>query len=213
MKPFSTTIFQILTRRYIRKTATQCWAPTPFQPEVLKAVLDTTWDYYFDEAVKLPPQKNPGNWLVMNLAVMTLGAHEALTERGFDNETANGMIYQVTWKITSSWTKLGKRLTAVFFHKPMKHLYFLMNFVMKTLFSPPGYCYQVQQAGEGFALDVHRCPVAELMAAKGIPELCVRAWCSVDGGVVELVAGQLERSGTLAMGKEKCDFVFLPADK
>ncbi|NQS91007.1 MAG: L-2-amino-thiazoline-4-carboxylic acid hydrolase, partial [Chloroflexi bacterium] len=62
----------------------------------------------------------------------------------------------------------------------------------------------------GYFLDVKRCPVAELMAANHASELCVQTWCGVDFGLVEIIGGTLQREGTLAMGRDKCDFVFLP---
>ncbi|MEJ2487725.1 MAG: penicillin acylase family protein [Anaerolineales bacterium] len=50
--------------------------------------------------------------------------------------------------------------------------------------------------------------VAELMKSNGASELCVESWCGVDFGLVEIFGGELKRSGTIAMGKGKCDFRF-----
>jgi ubiquinone biosynthesis protein len=81
---------------------------------------------------------------------------------------------------------------------------------MKTFFSPPAYRFDTDKIEDGFYLDVKRCPVAELMAATGASELCIQSWCGVDFGLVEIIGGSLLREGTLAMSREKCDFLFLP---
>jgi ubiquinone biosynthesis protein len=81
---------------------------------------------------------------------------------------------------------------------------------MRTFFSSPGYEFDLGETYQGFFLDVKRCPVAELMISKGVSDLCIQSWCEVDFGLVEIIGGKLQRNGTLAMGEQKCDFVFQP---
>lgn len=79
---------------------------------------------------------------------------------------------------------------------------------MRTFFSPPGYNFDLGPTDQGFYLDVKQCPVAELMISKGVSYLCIQSWCAVNFGLVEMIGGKLQRHGTLAMGEQKCDFVF-----
>lgn len=56
------------------------------------------------------------------------------------------------------------------------------------------------------ALDVHRCPLAELFARHGAPEVGPRI-CKLDDVMVEAFDGvELQRTGTIANGAERCDF-------
>lgn len=146
---------------------------------------------------------------MMQLAFLSLAAHRALTRFGLDDDTANQMIYQLSWHITSTWTKRAQRFSGLLFKSQKNQLKFFVKAVMKMLFSPPGYQFQSGEMDKGFFLDVHRCPVADLMTARGKSDLCVDTWCSVDFGLVEIFGGHLQRTGTIAMGKDKCDFQFL----
>ncbi len=60
--------------------------------------------------------------------------------------------------------------------------------------------------GELLALDVERCPLAEMFAAQGTPELGPLI-CKLDDVLVEALDGvELERTGTIARGAARCDF-------
>jgi hypothetical protein len=56
------------------------------------------------------------------------------------------------------------------------------------------------------ALDVERCPLAELFARHGAPEVGPLI-CKLDDVMVEMFDGvELRRTGTIAAGAERCDF-------
>jgi ubiquinone biosynthesis protein len=84
----------------------------------------------------------------------------------------------------------------------------LVDLVMSLVFFRPAYRTEKGQLPGGFYMNVHSCPVAEYLAASNTADLCISAWCGVDGGLVEVLGGRLERGGTIAMGAEYCDFKF-----
>lgn len=211
---FQSTLFKLFISSYLRRQTKRIWLIG--QPELglsnndLNLILASSWNEYFRLISELDKQVNPGNWLVMNFAYLTLAAYQVFIKRGMNEQEAIQLIYQLTWHITSTWALRAKRVSKSIFNAPMRELGFFVDLVMKTFFSPPAYRFDTGKTGKGFFLDVKRCPVAEMMAANNASELCIQTWCGVDFGLVEIIGGSLQREGTLAMGREKCDFVFLP---
>ncbi|MEJ2758110.1 MAG: L-2-amino-thiazoline-4-carboxylic acid hydrolase [Anaerolineales bacterium] len=205
--------FKFLVSGYLRRNAMRLWtnpsAPLQLTPAKVKKLLKSTWERYFENVEQIPQQFSVGNWLMMQLAFLSLAAHRTLEQFGFDDRTSNQMIYQLSWHITSSWTKRAQRFSRFLFTNQKTQLRYFVGLIMKVLFNPPGYQFQTGDMENGFFLDVRRCPVAELMKTHGKSELCVDTWCSVDFGLVKIFDGILHRTGTIAMGKEKCDFQFL----
>ena len=212
--PFQFRLFKLFMARYLRRLTKRIWLID--QPELglsnndLNRILESSWKEYFRLISELDKQANLGNWLVMNFAYLTLAAYQVFLKRGMKEQEAIKLIYQLTWHITSTWALRAKRVSKSIIRAPMRELAFFVDLVMKTFFSPPAYQFDTGKTGRGFYLDVKRCPVAEMMAANNASELCIQTWCGVDFGLVEIIGGSLQREGTLAMGREKCDFVFLP---
>ena len=61
-------------------------------------------------------------------------------------------------------------------------------------------------SGDGSAVDITHCPIADYLLSHGAGGLCVAAWCGQDGPVAERWGAQLRRTGTLATGARACDF-------
>jgi len=204
--------FEILFSRYLLRTALKLWAEKQITPVLdsqnIPTILKSTWGIYHNRIKQMPRQANLGNWLVMHFAFLTHSAYLAMRDFGLTDETAVGLIQDLTWQITSTWTKRTKRVSTSFFRSQQGQLKFFVGLIMKTLFSTPAYRFKMGEMENGFYLDVLQCPVAELMKSKGVPDLCIKSWCGVDFGLVELLGGELVRTGTIAMGKEKCDFRF-----
>ncbi|MEE4195209.1 MAG: L-2-amino-thiazoline-4-carboxylic acid hydrolase [Anaerolineae bacterium] len=206
-------LFRFLFSRYVSRMVRKCWLDDHFNASELETILQQTWTDYLAEADKIPKQANLGNALMMHFAALTLSAYRILHRQGIPKEEAIEMVSRVTKHITYTWTKRGKVLLTPFFPNKLNRLYAGMQFIMHTLFSRPGYQFTVERFVDGFREDVTQCPVAVYMKEKGIPELCVRAWCGVDPGVVAIMDGKLTRTGTLAMGRDYCDFVFHLAEE
>ncbi len=211
---FQSKIFKFFFSSYLRRLTGRLWlADHPalgISKNDLDLILKQSWDKYFRSVRELDKQANLGNWMVMNFAHLTLGAYQVLIEQGLKEQDAINLIYKLTWEITSIWTKRAKGFSGAILREPMRELAYFVDLVMKTFFSPPAYRFDTGEMNNGFFLDVKRCPVAELMAANGASDLCIQTWCGVDFGLVKIIGGSLQREGTLAMGREKCDFVFLP---
>lgn len=176
-----------------------------------KIILNSAWEKYEERISEMKKQGSLGNWLVMNFAYLTLSVYQVMVESGTEKKIAIYRIQELTWDISSTWTIRAKRVTKYIFQDQMKQLNYFVGIIMKTLFSPPGYKVKNGKTDSGFYLDVQQCPVADLMITNGAANLCITTWCGVDFGLVESLGGNLQRKGTLAMGKKKCDFVFTPA--
>lgn len=207
MKP---KIFVLLFSRYIRRTAFIKWSEkdsgVSLTSREVGLVLNAAWDNYTIGANQLSKQANIGNWFVMNFGYLTLSAFQALVDFGLDETSSIELIRDITWHVTSKGAKLAERFSKRVFRDQLKQLDFFVSLVMKTLFSRPGYQFSQGTLENGLFLDVHQCPAAELMKLNDGSELCIESWCNVDFGLVEILGGRLIRTGTIAMGKEKCDF-------
>ncbi len=205
-------LFRFLLSFYLYRVATKIWLENQddiyMSTQDIQCLLDAAWPKYGMSVIDMEKQGNLGNWLVMNFAYLTLSAYQVMLADGINQDEAIDKIHAITWDITSTWTKRAKRLSKFLFQDQMNQLNFFVGFIMKTLFSPPGYDYKRGKFEDGFYLDVKQCPVAELMISNGASGLCIQTWCGVDFGLVEILGGTLQRKGTLAMGERKCDFVF-----
>lgn len=66
--------------------------------------------------------------------------------------------------------------------------------------------HRVERApGELLALDVERCPLAEMFAREGAPEVGPLI-CKLDDAMAEMLGVELRRTGTIAAGATRCDF-------
>jgi hypothetical protein len=72
---------------------------------------------------------------------------------------------------------------------------------------PDGFVMRRVEPGPGelLALDVERCPLAELFAREGTPEVGPLI-CKLDDVMVEALGVELRRTGTIAAGATRCDF-------
>jgi len=78
-------------------------------------------------------------------------------------------------------------------------------------FGSPSYEWRDVSSPDGaVAFDCVKCPVAEFFASQNASELCVQTFCRLDFPLAETWGGQLERSGTIASGAERCDFRWRP---
>ena len=66
----------------------------------------------------------------------------------------------------------------------------------------------VKTAKNVVGFDCVRCPVAGYFQSKGLSKFCTKTWCSLDYPLAELWHGKLERTGSIAGGADKCDFLW-----
>ncbi len=212
LKNRSAKVLRFAGSRYLKRSASRVWdehqEDLNLSDQDILAILDDSWEKYGATSAAIPWQANLGNWLIMHLAYLTLAIHHALIDSGIARDQAVALLADLTWDITSTWAEWARRFSSLFFRDRMNQLEFFVNFIMRGLFSPPLYQFELGDQEAGFFLDVYNCPVAEFMKANEAADLCVQAWCGVDFGLTEIMGGKLSRTGTIAMGKTRCDFVF-----
>jgi ubiquinone biosynthesis protein len=216
-----TKLFILLFSKYVNKRVKKIWVGKPkssqysesekFDLREVQKMLTRSWEIYLSEAPFLPKQPRIRLWLVMNFACLTLSAHQALVGFGIENEHAIELIHKLIWDVTSGSVRTANRFTKYLVRDTMRRLDLLVDLVMKVVFCRPAYQTIKGELDRGFFMDVHTCPVADYMISNHASDLCVNTWCGVDFGLVEIIGGRLERSGTRAMGKEKCAFHFYSA--
>jgi ubiquinone biosynthesis protein len=171
------------------------------------AVLAGTWDRYYVLEPSLPIERNLGAVFTTHLAAITLGMHKMLLEYGVDKEESYRLIHDIGWKFYTEMAEPPLLLAAAFTHDPEKRLRLATDLFRLYPFGAPGYGWRDVQAGEDVvAFDCTRCPVAEFFAKHRASELCVETWCHLDFPLAEKWGARLERTGTIAMGKDHCDF-------
>lgn len=85
---------------------------------------------------------------------------------------------------------------------------FCVNAFLRFPFNSPGYKLERIPSDCGIAFNILACPIASYLQQQGGADLCVASWCNLDFALAEMWGGKLERTGTLAEGKDRCDFQF-----
>jgi ubiquinone biosynthesis protein len=172
-----------------------------------EAVLAEMWDRYYGLEPSVPIERNLGAVFTTHLAALTLGMHETLLRNGVDKSASYRLIHEIGWKF---YTKMGEPpllFASAFTRDPAKRLRLATDLFRFYPFGPPGYAWRdVPSAENVIAFDCTRCAVAEFFAKHGASELCVETWCQLDFPLAKKWGGRLERTGTIAMGKDHCDF-------
>jgi ubiquinone biosynthesis protein len=211
-------LFKLLFSGYINKRVGKIWINQPtskqhsgkgsFDSVDIINILAKSWEIYLTEALSLPQQPRMRLTLIMNFACLTLSAYQTLVGFGIEKDYAIELIYELVWDVTSRSASSANRLTKSIYQDTMRRLEVLVDLVMRVVFCEPAYQTNKGELQDGFFMDVCTCPVADYMISNQASDLCVNTWCAVDFGLVDIIGGRLERSGTRAMGKEKCDFRF-----
>lgn len=171
------------------------------------AVLAEMWKGYYALEPSLPIERTLGAVFTTHLAVLTLAMHRTLQARGLDEETSYGLIHDIGWRFYTHMGEPPLLFASAFTRDPDKRLRLATDLFRLFPFGAPSYLWHDVPSPEGVvAFDCVRCPVAELFAKHDASELCVRTWCQLDFPLAEQWGGRLEREGTIAMGRERCDF-------
>lgn len=148
-----------------------------------------------------------GGRLMMELASLTIGFHEALLRETRDEARARRLTAAVTWAAYRHMARLPGWYARVRSDQPLVQLRRATGAFRQAPFGLPAYVMRDVDAGEDVvAFDVLRCPVAELMHAHGLDQLCVESWCDLDFPLAREWGGWLERELALANGDSRCSF-------
>jgi ubiquinone biosynthesis protein len=172
-----------------------------------EAVLAEMWDRYYDLEPSVPIERNLGAVFTTHLAALTLGMHETLLRHGVDKDQSYRLIHDIGWKFYTEMGEPPLLFASAFTRDAEKRLRLATDLFRLYPFGSPGYVWRdVPSAESVVAFDCTRCPVAEFFAKHGASELCVETWCHLDFPLAKKWGGRLERTGTIAMGKDHCDF-------
>lgn len=188
------------------------------RPEV-KELLAEAWQIYDELAPDVPDEPGVGPRMNVRLACATLSFHRALVSAGVDNRAATRLIADAAWCVFKKWGAIARLLTGILARgDPRKRMPVCVNLFLRFPFSQPAYRFDLSYPDEDtVAIDMHRCPVADYFRSQGAADVCAGTWCTQDFALAELWEGELQLTGTLAGGADRCDFRFksgrLPASR
>jgi ubiquinone biosynthesis protein len=171
------------------------------------SVLAQMWDRYYELEPTLPVERTLGSVFTTHLAALTLAMHERLLGSGVAAEESYRLIHDIGWRFYTHMGEAPLLLAGAFTREPRKRLRLATDLFRIFPFGSPGYGWRdVPSADDVVAFDCTRCPVAEFFAKHDASHLCVKTWCNLDFPLTEKWGGRLERTGTIAMGEDHCDF-------
>lgn len=173
----------------------------------VEVILAEMWERYYALEPTVAIERTLGAVFTSHLAALTLAMHQVLVRHGIGEKESHRLIYGIGWKFYTQMGEPPLLFAAAFTRDPGKRLRLATDLFRLFPFGSPGYGWRDVPGGEGtVAFDCTRCPVAEFFAKHHASELCVNTWCNLDFPLAEKWGGRLSRTGTIAMGKDHCDF-------
>lgn len=173
----------------------------------VEQILAEMWEAYYPLERTVPIERTLGAVFTTHLAALTLAMHEVLVPHGIPGADSYRLIHEIGWRFYTQMGEPPLLIAAAFTRDPAKRLRLATDLFRLFPFGPPGYGWRdVSSPDAEVAFDCTRCPVAEFFAGHGASELCVNTWCNLDFPLAEKWGGRLSRTGTIAMGNDRCDF-------
>ena len=144
---------------------------------------------------------------MIHFAALTAELYRAILARGISQTEALSLTAGVTRRVYERMAAFPTFVSRLGGRSRRRRLRRATNAFRRFPFGPPAYeMTDVESDADVVAFDVHRCPVAEYFESQELNTLCLEAWCNLDYALAERWGAQLQRSGTLAEGAERCDF-------
>jgi ubiquinone biosynthesis protein len=176
-------------------------------------VVKQTWDSYYELEPSVAVQPTLGAVFTTHAAVLILAMHETLLRHGVAAAVSHRLISDIVWSVYRQMGEPRLLIASAFTRDPRKRLKLATDMFRNFPFGSPSYEWRDVQSLDGaIAFDCMKCPVAEFFASRNASELCVQTFCRLDFPLAETWGGQLERSGTIASGAERCDFRWHPRE-
>lgn len=170
-------------------------------------VMKQTSDRYYELEPSVAVQPTLGAVFTTHAAVLILAMHETLLRHGVAAAESHRLIYDIGWSVYRQMGEPPLLIASAFTRDPHKRLELATHMFRSFPFGSPSYEWRDVPSPDGaIAFDCLKCPVAEFFASHDASELCVQTVCRLDFPLAETWGGQLERSGTIASGAERCDF-------
>jgi hypothetical protein len=187
-------------------------------------ILDRAWqlvDEMLPEA-RLERISSLGNRQNVLFAVLTVAAHRALREAGFEREYAMELVADVGWKVYGRVVALPRGIARLLTRDPQRRLEWVLRILLAYPFGRsgrPGYECEVGSEPGTFRTDWTFCPpydfvrrYAEAHDDPDAVEVFRRSWCTYDWALTyaivddgQGVRGHYERPHTLSAGDALCD--------
>lgn len=167
------------------------------------------WRRVEQMAPNLPKEKTFGSRMNVKLACLSYSMLAVLLARGVERQYAIELIADASWNVYRKWAVLPKFFARFLTGDPAERMKICVNTLLRFPFNPPGYEWERVRSDSSITFNILACPVARYMKKQQAADLCVAAWCSLDFALAEMWGGKLERAGTLAEGRDRCDFQFM----
>jgi len=196
-----------LALRTILEPSVRKFLVTRMSREEADRTLEAVWRRYAESAQSVPNDEGFGPTIVLHLAAITIALHQTLMDSGRTDEAATQLVVDVGWLIyrkmgAVAWV-LSRRAGKDRFHRMTAATQMFRRFP----FSSPAYQWkEVAAEANVVAFDCVRCPAAQYFASKNKSALCVRTFCNLDFPLAKDWGGELDRTGSIAGGAERCDF-------
>ena len=174
-------------------------------------LMNQTWARYYELEPTVAIQPTLGAVFSTHAAALILAMHETLLRHGVAAAQSHRLIYDIGWSIYRQMAEPPLLIASAFTRDPRKRLKLATDLFRSFPFGSPSYGWRDVSSPDGaIAFDCVKCPVAEFFASHNASELCVQTFCRLDFPLAQTWGGQLERSGTIASGAERCDFRWYP---
>lgn len=162
-------------------------------------------------AANLPKEPTVGSRMNVMLACLSFSMLTVFLERGVERQYAVELIADAAWRVYQKWAILPNVFARLLTRSAAKRMEVCVNAFLRFPFNPPGYQFERAPSDCGIAFNIVGCPIARYLQKQDAADLCVASWCNLDFALAEMWGGKLERTGTLAEGRQQCDFHFKAA--
>ena len=174
-------------------------------------IMKQSWERYYELEPTLAIQPTLGAVFSTHAAALVLAMHQTLLRHGVAAAESHRLIYDIGWSVYRQMAEPPLLIASAFTRDPRKRLELATNLFRSFPFGSPSYQWRDVASPDGaIAFDCVKCPVAEFFASHDASELCVQTFCRLDFPLAQTWGGELQRSGTIASGAERCDFRWYP---
>jgi len=176
-------------------------------PVEARRTLEAVWHSYAESAPSVPKGEGFGPTQVLHLAAITIALHQALMDSGRSDEAATQIVVDVGWVVYRKMGAVAWMLSRATGKDKLDRMRAATQMFKRFPFSSPAYQWkEVAAETNVVAFDCLRCPAAQYFSSKNRSALCVQTFCNLDFPLAKDWGAELERTGSIAGGAERCDF-------
>ena len=179
----------------------------PYTRRQVEEILQAYWRKYRKLRTEVPEMPTLGGSVAVNLAALSRAFYSELINRGQDEEGATQLFFDIAWKVYAKMGRFSWWLAGWSTRKRFGRLSKATQLFRTFPFNSPSYGWEDVEAGDKIVgFDCTKCPVAEYFQQHGLSTFCTKTWCALDFPLADLWHAELERTGSIAGGADKCDF-------